>query len=535
MKKNNSTNNKAIAILRVSSAKQKDGISHSAQEQAILDHCVEHDLKLEKTFKIVESASSSQNRKQYSEAIREAVKNKIGNVLFYMLDRETRNLKDLEENENLVRRGVFAIHYVRDNLILNQESSDSDFLLRDITGAVNKNHIRNLKTKVVDAMTRKAQLGWYPSNNVPLGYMNTNENEFGEKVRRGGIVKLDDNLNNRKVVLREFELRAQGLSFEAIRDQIRTENLLTPKKSLSYKAGAIERRIKNPFYRGRFYWRGELYKGKHELFIPQDLIKKIDAIEGRGSFLRRDLDEYTAITGGWLKCACGCNIVYDPKEKIKKATGEKIRYHYYHCTNGKEAHETMKGMTINHQDIWTQFGGIMEQIEITEDFAQDIANALNEVESKAHGTTSKQIDLFKAKLEELDLRQDSFVNLLADGTIDKQTYKRNAEKIIEERSHLILQLEQLQKGLTSAVLDSAKTVLELAKSMKSIWKGMTIQERKEALDYVVSNPILNGVNIQFNLRKPFGVLIEMKQKEKWCDRKDSNLRPLGSKPSTLSS
>lgn len=82
------------------------------------------------------------------------------------------------------------------------------------------------------------------------------------------------------------------------------------------------------------------------------------------------------------------------------------------------------------------------------------------MESKAHGTTTKQIDLFKAELEELDVRQDRFVNLLADGTIDKQTYKRSAEKIIEDRSQLILQLEQLQKGLTSAVLDSAKTVLE---------------------------------------------------------------------------
>lgn len=284
MKKNNLTNNKAIAIVRVSSAKQKDGISHSAQEQAVHDHCIENDLKLEKIYKIVESASSSKNRKQYSEAIREAVKNKIGNVLFYMLDRETRNLKDLEENEDLIRHGVFAIHYVRENLILNQDSSDSDFLMRDITGAMNKNQIRNLKTKVIDAMVRKAELGWYPSNNVPMGYVNTNENEFGAKVRRGGIIKLDENINNRKIVLREFELRAQGLSFEAIRDQIRSENLLTPKKSLSYKGGAIERRIKNPFYRGRFYWRGELYEGKHELFIPKDLIKKLKPLRGEDHF-----------------------------------------------------------------------------------------------------------------------------------------------------------------------------------------------------------------------------------------------------------
>jgi predicted site-specific integrase-resolvase len=241
MKKNNCPNNKAIAIVRVSSAKQKDGISHNTQEQAIQNYCIENNLKIEKIFKIVESASKSKRRTKYSEAIKDAVKNKIGNVLFYMHDRETRNLTDLEENEDYICNGVFAIHYVREKIILNQESSSSEFFMRDINGVMNKNAIRNLKTKVNDAMTMKAELGWYPSNNVPLGYMNTNENEFGQKVRRGGIIRPDDNLNNRKVALREFELRAQGLSFEAIRDQIRTENLLTPKKSLSYKAGAIER------------------------------------------------------------------------------------------------------------------------------------------------------------------------------------------------------------------------------------------------------------------------------------------------------
>ncbi len=204
MKNNNSSNDKAIAIVRVSSAKQKDGISHSAQEQAVENYCTQNGLSLEKIYKIVESASTSKNRKQYSEAICEAVKNKIGNVLFYMLDRETRNLKDLEENEDLIRRGVFAIHYVRENLILSKDSSDSDFLMRDITGAMNKNQIRNLKTKVIDAMERKAQLGWYPSNNVPLCYMNTNENEFGEKVRRGGIIKLDENINCISVITKGF-------------------------------------------------------------------------------------------------------------------------------------------------------------------------------------------------------------------------------------------------------------------------------------------------------------------------------------------
>lgn len=156
-----------------------------------------------------------------------------------MLDRETRNLKDLEENEDLIRSGVFAIHYVRENLILDQNSSDSDFFMRDINGTMSKHAIRNLKTKVIDAMVRKAELGWYPSNNIPLGYMNTNKNEFGQKVRRGEIIKPDDNLNNREIVCASLncERRVYHLRRSVIKEEPKIlslqKNLLAIKQEQS--------------------------------------------------------------------------------------------------------------------------------------------------------------------------------------------------------------------------------------------------------------------------------------------------------------
>jgi hypothetical protein len=36
---------------------------------------------------------------------------------------------------------------------------------------------------------------------------------------------------------------------------------------------------------------------------------------------------------------------------------------------------------------------------------------------------------------------------------------------------------------------------------------MTTQERKEALDHVLSNPILDGLTVRFELKKPFAVLM----------------------------
>ena len=97
-------NKQASAIIRVSDSGQRDGYSLSVQLAEIQEYCEQHGLNLIKVFTIVESAKSSKDRKQYKEAMAFILKNKIGNILFYLFDREARNLTDLEANEEYVRK-----------------------------------------------------------------------------------------------------------------------------------------------------------------------------------------------------------------------------------------------------------------------------------------------------------------------------------------------------------------------------------------------------------------------------------------------
>ena len=63
---------------------------------------------------------------------------------------------------------------------------------------------------------------------------------------------------------------------------------------------------------------------------------------------------------------------------------------------------------------------------------------------------------------------------------------------------------------------TGKLLLELATSAKSLWKGRSPEERRAYLDKVLSNPILNGVTIEFELKKPFAVLVQMTENVEWC-------------------
>lgn len=96
------------------------------------------------------------------------------------------------------------------------------------------------------------------------------------------------------------------------------------------------------------------------------------------------------------------------------------------------------------------------------------------------------------------------------------------QNIRSNREGLTDQLETLQKGLTSAVMETAQTVLELATSAKSLWKQGTPEERRNILDRLLSNPILDGVSVRFDLKKPFAVLVQMNENVNWCALLDSN-------------
>jgi len=62
-----------------------------------------------------------------------------------------------------------------------------------------------------------------------------------------------------------------------------------------------------------------------------------------------------AFSSAWLRCSeCGCAVVYDPKRKLIKNTGEYKTYHYYRCSNGKKQRNSFKGRNVSEGKIWGQ-------------------------------------------------------------------------------------------------------------------------------------------------------------------------------------
>jgi site-specific DNA recombinase len=153
------------------------------------------------------------------------------------------------------------------------EINNTAILSKEFSSALAKCYSQALSKKVNEAMDKKAEMGWWPTNHLPLGYVVIKL--VDKEIKR--TIGLDPKEINKKIVLREFELRAKGLSFDKIKETILKEKLLTPEMAKKYTVKQISGRIKNSFYRGEFLWKGKLYQGKHKLFVPKEWLEIVDS------------------------------------------------------------------------------------------------------------------------------------------------------------------------------------------------------------------------------------------------------------------
>lgn len=520
-------NNKAIAILRVSTKRQEEGVSHSLQEEQIKEWVVEYGLDLVvEPFKIAESAKDSENRKQYHRAIDYALKKKVRHILFYMGDREARNLTDNEQNENLVRQDRIVLHYVRDNKILYKNSSESDFTARDYQAVGNKDFSRRLSVKVCDAMRKKAENGWFPNNHAPLGYIHQYEMDSnGRQRKRGTTIVRDPNERVVRQVIREFELCAQGYSVAAVRRQIIDEGYIEPSRVNLYSKQGIEKRLKNKFYWGKFDWQEIEYKGKHELIISKPILDAVAGRFGHKKVRRKESEEKGIFSGGWLRCGhaeCGLQITCEHTKKKIKETGEEKEFRYYRCSNSRGIHKSLRGTYVAEEDLLKKFEPALDRVSISELRAKEIADALIEADRLAKEAIHLEIQEYENALQSLRERRSKLIDLKLDGTIGNGDYAFKVKQIDDDMKHYMKLQEDAQYKITDAWKVTADLVLELAKEAKDLWKEGSLTEKLEILKRVCWNPILEGATLRYGLRKPFQTIAEMNENQDWRPLRDLN-------------
>ena len=515
-------NRKAVAIIRRSSHKQDDNSSAEIQLQSIQGYCQAEQLELVKVEEFIESAKNANKRPLFNRVKDWALKNNVTHLVFYMQDREARNLTDFEINQDLVRAGIFIIHYANGKKVLHKDSPSDDWFMSAISTVLAKEFSSKLSERVLDAMELKAKTGWFPGNKPTLGYVHRRAvDERGAERKRGTIIVPTSDDQILRLVRREFQLRAEGYSLDLIRTKTIEEGLVPAALKRAYSRAGIDFRLKNKFYRGRFDWRGEEYVGNHELIIDRDILDLVDAQMGTSNAGRKCTNTGNGVfSGGWIRCGhpgCGLMLTLDPKTKTYRS-GESKTYPYYRCANSRKLHRLKY---VTEEDIMKQFAHIFDKIEIPELWAKQMQAEFQRLDGKTKRKIRDDHAYYRKELVRLEADEDNLFSLLNKGTLDDESYKRQMSKIRKMREQYTQFLEEDNVRTHDEFKMTVDRLFELATRAKSLWENATAQERLQLLKSVCSNPTLDGPTVRYELRKPFSVLSNMTQCGDWRSLADS--------------
>ena len=503
----------AVIINRVSDRRQKEGFSLDAQQRHGAEYANSKGFNVIREYTFQETASKQHQRKKFNEVLTfvdDYPDDKTLALVVEKSDRLGRNHRDKEIIQELYQEGKIEVHFYKEGRIFNRNSNATDIFIDDIMTSVGKYAAGNIAREAIKGMREKSEQGWYPVK-APIGYLN-----FKPPGEKHSIIV--PNPDTQHIVLRIFELRDQGHSYDSIRLQILESGLLTPQlKNRFRQKSSIEQILKRPFYDGRFCWKGEWYQGKHELIIPQDLFQRVQrSFRQPGQRKNQKMGLFT----GWIKCECGCSVTYEPKIKQVKATGETKQYDYYRCSNAKQSH--LKLVYVPEEKMLNDLGEAVGKITITDDLAKDISNALDAVHHRVGEARKRDIESYKAGLKALENAEDRIYDDHRAGLLDVDGYKRQFERVREERERFTNLMAQAQREIDGAYLTTAKKVLELATSAKTLWLSRTPEERRNFLEKILSNRVFDAPSVRYEMKKPFRILSEMASSSNWCSQPDSN-------------
>ena len=186
-------------------------------------------------------------------------------LLVEKTDRLYRNLKDWVILDEL----DLEIHFVKENVVLSQESRSSEKFMHGIKVLMAKNYIDNLSEETKKGMIEKAEQGIYPSF-APLGYVNVESN-------RKRIIQPDPVLG--PLVQKMFEWYATGnYSLLELTKKYHQEGLTFRKTNRKVPKSVVHKMLKNPLYYGDFCWAGKTYRGIHEPLISKELFDRVQDV-----------------------------------------------------------------------------------------------------------------------------------------------------------------------------------------------------------------------------------------------------------------
>ncbi len=513
---------KAVIFTRVSSEKQEDGHSLNAQLKRLQEYSKKYSLNVIREFEVSESSTIG-NRKKFHEMISfiksESKKAKAPiSLVVDSIDRLQRSFKESALIDELRKDKIIEIHFYKEGFILHENSPSSDIMRWDfgILGA--KMYVAAISDNVKRGNRYALESGEYPGK-PPIGYQkvlleNGKPTFILDKTRAYLIKKI-------------FELYSEGIySLVDLVKQCQEWNL-TSNKSVKCKTlckNTIDRILKDTFYYGEMYVAkyDKYYKHKYEPIIDISLFKKCQSItEGRNGQGKKQLVQ-TSKKEFIFRSLLTCSITGKRVSPYTATNRHGQEYNYLATWDPNDENKKHK-ISVPEGLVMDQIKDVFKSMQVPEKLLAEITNHLqksNEIEQEIHKIEMEKLD---KRAREIDSEENELIKMRMKGRISDDKFDKNSKELEDGRIKINLEKEKYQKA-DKAFKNATITAFQLLSKAYELFEGSKIEQKRRLINFVFLNLKLNGEKLEYTLRKPFDLVVNLDGHPSWREGWDSNPR-----------
>ena len=497
----------AVLFARVSSEEQKRGASIDAQISTIENYCKKKGLKILKPYFTIVESSTRGGRKKFHEMLKFVKRQKHKTaIVVNCVDRLQRGYKECVELDELRNQGRIELHFYKESLLIHKDSSSSDTMRWDMGILSAKMYVCSLKDNVRRSQKYKREHGQFLSI-APVGYQNISKTDHSsadiviDPIRAPKVKMLFEEYAKGNRTLQDMAVFAKNINLSS----------RTTKSGKTLSRAQIQKILKNPFYIGYFEYRGEKFNHNYETFIDNDLFRLVQkTMFGRKrapSKLYYGEKQY--MFTGLIRCGC-CGSMMTCETKVKD---ENHKYIYLKCNKLRsKCHQK----PVNEQTIIKQLQKDLNLPMVLNDTMKKcIKDLVKQQLNEENKNTSQLKKVITEKLQNLKNKEDRLFDAYIDGKCDEKTYKEKKYEISEERDRLIADMNKYL-SIDEETAHMLTKMAEITANIGVFLKSPITSLKKDILNIILSDCVLNEKNLVFSIVKPFDELLKTPDFKKWC-------------------
>ena len=462
-------------------------LSIDAQLSELNSIAAREGLTIVGTFTESKSAKGP-GRKIFNDVLGRIEKGEANAVLAWKLDRLARNFDDGGKIIGLLQRGVIQEIRTFEKSYL---PGDNVLMIAVELGMANQ-YVRDLSMNIRRGIREKIRRGIW-SGKAPLGYFNHPQERT--------IEPAPEMFPKVKRCLEHFATGQQSLT--ALQREMAAEGIIGKRSGKPLPLSSIGNILRNHFYYGVFFHKGELHQGTHAPMLSKQTFDDVQKALVAVGKPRKHRGDKGFVFLNFATCG-SCGHCITGERHVKKSG---LRFRYYRCTHKNKRQQCADRGFIREEKFEEEVRRNTELASIPEEWKERFLARIETWEGESSHTTAGRIEGLKTELVALKARMDRINNAFADGSLDIQEFKEMKNPMVGRKTELEQQIVALENTRAHRLEPLRNWVLQANQAEKWVSDDNWV-EMKSFLQNVGSNRLLRAQTLTVSFKTPWNLLAE---------------------------